>query len=499
MLSTGIEALDSRLGGIEQGGHFLVLGPEGAGKSVLGMHFLIAGLEHDERCLLVTGNEPETVNGRGLFLGFSPGAITARPNLRVVDIHDAVNARGLAVQRHGPVRALSEIVEEAGGFDRIVVDDLDHFVRQSTHPRDVLRALARYVEEAAATSYLLASSDPHALLGNGDLEPVRERASAVIQLEPAGRGRRRFTFVTVRQRSFSTDPFLYTLRSGGGFAEDLPAYEREVDESLRKRIVVLDESQTVPGEVLTALSGSFDVDVHTDLDQSLIELLEAKYGVLVLGVDPYDEERAFNLTYTLRKSGNGAPILFIAPSRGLRSMTRSRGLRIGGDDFLLSEFPPAEIVERIRITAARGHHRRNGSVRADRHLQPTDEAGEIRPMTPGELQQTLDSLQDESPSPFFAAVVLRPSGEVDDRGLWDAVRPQLRLRDGDMVALLPDGSLAMILAQVDVELARKVVARVRRAHPALAGAETPVLLTSPLQEAEVERWARSILAVDQPS
>jgi KaiC/GvpD/RAD55 family RecA-like ATPase/DNA-binding response OmpR family regulator len=500
MLSTGVETLDSRLGGIERRGHVLVLGPEGAGKSLLGMHFLVAGIERREPCVLVTSNERTTVDGRGMFLGFSPGPISEDPHLRLVDIREAEEEYGVAVHRNAPVEALRRVAESNGGASRIVIDDLQGFSRGATDPADLMRALRAYLEESEATVYLLASTANHVAFGNGDLEPIAESAAAVIQLEQAGRGRRKFVFRRVRQKAFSTEPFLYTLRSGGGFAEDLPAYDREVETELRRRVVILDESDTVPAEVITALSTSFELDLHTNLEQSLIELLGARYGVLLLAVDPYDPERAFNLTYTLRKSGNGAPILFISRSRGLRSVTRSRGLRMGGDDYILAELPPAEIVERIRITAERGHHRRNGSVRPDRHLQPIDDTGEPRPMEVRELRDALTALTEEAPSPFFAVAVLEPAEPVARDALWEAVRTQVRLTDGDLLSLLPGGRLALVLAQVDADLARKIIGRVRRAHPALSGADPEPLLTSPLQGDEVRRWASDLeLEVERES
>jgi FixJ family two-component response regulator len=324
------------------------------------------------------------------------------------------------------------------------------------------------------------------------LQTVADEAAAIFELEQTGRGRRRFTFREVRQRSFSTEPFLYTLRSGGGFSEDLPAYERQVDHDLRRKIVVLDEADVLGQDVLKALSASFEVETYVDLDRSLVKLLEARYGVLVLGVDPYDPERAFNLTYTLRKAGNGAPILFVSPSRGLRSMTRSRGLRIGGDDFLLAELPPSEIVERIRVTAHRGHHRRNGSVRPDRHLQPRTETGEPRPMGVEELRQVLLELTHEAPTPFFALAVLETGDLTSQADLWNAVRPHLRLNDGDLVSVLPDGRLALVLNQVDSHLAERVLSRIRRTTPALAEMTPSTLFTSPLQEEKLRDWIEGL-------
>ncbi len=493
MRSTGVEALESRLGGIDPSGAFLVAGPEGVGKSVLGLHFLIAGLEQQEHCILVTASDAGMVDGRGLYMGFSPGSISEHPSLQVVDIRDAISRLGVWRERHAPVEALKRLVGQGPRpVTRIVIDELRHFLQDSHTPQATARALMSFLAGSGASAYLIASNADMTALPDDVLRTIEGEAAAVLEMEPLGRGRKRISFRSVRQNSFSTEPFLYTLRTGGGIAEDLPAYEREVRTSLRGTIAILDEAGVLPGEVVQALSTSFEVELYNELQGSLVKLLEARYGVLVLGVDPYDPERAFNLTYTLRKAGNGAPILFVAPSRGLRSMTRSRGLRMGGDDFVLSELPPAEIVERIRISAARGHHRRNGSVRPDRQLQPRNEAGELRPMKAHEMALAVRELVDEAPTPFFALALLDTRELLSPTELWESLRRQARLNDGDLVSILPDGRVALLINQVDQHLANRVLTRIQRSHPALQNILETRVLTSPLEESEIERWATQI-------
>lgn len=495
MRSTGMEALDSRLGGIEEGGLFLVLGPDGVGKSVLGLHFVAAGLERGEPCLLVSSAAASEIDGRGLFIGLSRSGLSEHPDLAIADIAAETAQTFGGGGRHAPVEALRKHLDDGNGgrgYARVVIDDLNSFLEHSHTPAATALAATELLRSRGITSYVTVTSSDRVIPRDEVLGTVSKAASAVLELQPTGRGRRRFVFREVRQRSFSTDPFMYTLRSGGGFSEDLPAYDREVQEELRRRIVVLDEVGVVGEDVHQALSSSFEIESFQDLDSSLTELLAARYGVLIIGVDPYDAERAFNLTYTLRKAGNGAPILFISPGRGLRSMTRSRGLRIGGDDFLLAELPPAEIVERIRVTAHRGHHRRNGSVRPDRQLQPRDEDGDPRPMEPDELRRSLRDLIGEAPTPFFALVVLYPEAGAGPDRLWATVRHQLRLEDGDLVSVLPDGRVALVINQVDGRLARRVLSRMRRAAPFLVGDREPTLYTSPLEETQVRRWMESL-------
>jgi KaiC/GvpD/RAD55 family RecA-like ATPase/DNA-binding response OmpR family regulator len=488
MLSTGVEALDSRLGGVARGGYFLVQGRDGVGKSVLGCHFLGTGLDRREHCLLVTAGLAEEIDTRGLFIGFSPGPLSRHPGLQVLDPLTAAREMG-ASHRYPMVEALRQAVKNgAEPVSRVVIDDVATFLSAGTSLEGSAAALVDFLRDASVTTYLVVSTADRHVLPDRVMDILRERADAVINLEQAGRGRRRLTFDVVRQSAFSTEPFLYTLRSGGGFAEDLPAYDREVDMELRKRIVILDEVEAVPPEVVTALRVKFDVEIFTDLTGSLSQLLEARYGVLILGTDPYDPERTFNLTYTLRKAGNGAPILFVSRSKGLRSMTRARALRIGGDDFMIAELPPQEIVERITVTAQRGHHRRNGTVRPDRLLQPKDADGALRPMSTQELTAAITELISEAPTPFFALAVLEPSDPVSPEELWTALGKQIRLADGDLLALLPDGRVAMVLNQVDLSLSERVLGRLRRAHHALAKAPTTTVLTSPLQGEELRRW-----------
>jgi KaiC/GvpD/RAD55 family RecA-like ATPase/DNA-binding NarL/FixJ family response regulator len=488
MHSTGLEALDSRLGGVERGRFFLVYGDDGVGKSVLGAHFLAAGLDRRERCALVTADRPDVLDARGMFIGFSPGALSRHPGLTVVDLRQAVDALGSS-HRHPPVEALRRGMLAANEpVTRVVIDDVNAFLRGVHSPDATARALVDLLAELNVSAYVLVSTGDSVALDDPVLDVLADAAAAGIVLESAGRGRKRLVFRTVRQTSFSTEPFLYTMRTGGGFAEDLVAYDRDVDASLRNRIVILDEIGVVPADVVTALRGKFEVEIFTDLNLSLSQLLEARYGVLILGMDPYDPERTFNLTYSLRKAGNGAPILFISRSKGLRSMTRARALRIGGDDFMIAELPPHEVVERISLTAHRGHHRRNGSVRPDRLLQPKAEDGTHRPMSVSELTNAVSELIREAPTPFFALAVLELGGTVPGDEVWGSIGPQIRLSDGDLLSILPDGRLAMVLNQVDLALAQRVLGRLRRAHPALAMAPSATVLTSPLQSDELRSW-----------
>lgn len=58
-ISTGIDGLDAMLkGGLIPGRPYVVTGPPGSGKSIMGVHFLLEGIQNGESVILVTVDEP---------------------------------------------------------------------------------------------------------------------------------------------------------------------------------------------------------------------------------------------------------------------------------------------------------------------------------------------------------------------------------------------------------------------------------------------------------
>lgn len=60
MLSTGVEGMDSLLGGGIPEGHIVaVVGTFGTGKTTLGLHFVYEGLKNEENCIILSFDEDE--------------------------------------------------------------------------------------------------------------------------------------------------------------------------------------------------------------------------------------------------------------------------------------------------------------------------------------------------------------------------------------------------------------------------------------------------------
>jgi len=73
-LSTGVPGFDEVLhGGLIPGRAYLVRGQPGTGKTILGLHFLKAGVKADEKSLYITLGEPaEQIRTNAEILGFAP-------------------------------------------------------------------------------------------------------------------------------------------------------------------------------------------------------------------------------------------------------------------------------------------------------------------------------------------------------------------------------------------------------------------------------------------
>jgi KaiC/GvpD/RAD55 family RecA-like ATPase/FixJ family two-component response regulator len=478
VISTGVEALDARLGRIRKGDLYAFFGPGAAGKSALGLHFLLDGLDRNEACALITRDEPALIDGRATFLGYSARRITEHPRLRLVRVPDAMPPmHGLA-----PGEALAAWLQQQFGElrpERIVLDGAEWLAGYSHAPGPLLQTVLRFLRGTGATVYMLARTE-HSMAIDADAYAAGlEGAAGVFKLEVSERGERRFHFHVAPSGAFRTEPFAYSLRLGGGVSEEHAQVGSELEAEDRRRVVVLDEAGTLSADVLSGLERQFDLVPLRSAGGALSTLSAGRYGALVITVDPYDEMRAFDLIYALRKDGSGVPIVFVAPGLGLRSSTRSRGLRAGADDFFVAELPAAEIIERIHLAWTRGRHRRGGLGQVGQIVQPVSATGAPRPMTESEFRQALGTLLAERPPLFFCYLEFSLTDGAAAE-VWPALRTRVRVGDGDIIGQLGPDRFGCVLDRVTPEQTERVVDRIRAGHPALQHIGNVVVIPSPI-------------------
>ena len=472
MISTGVEALDERLGGLQSGGVYVFAGPAASGKSLLGLHFLTAGLARDEQCVLITAEQSAKIEGQAAFIGYAGVRLTDHAGLQILEFpgHLDGGAPAVALWLSSRLRWPRP--------SRIVIDGLERFAEFERAPHGLTTELIRMLGETGATAYLLLQTNALALRDHPAADIVFGRAAGVFRLDLSEPGKRTFHCEQSPAGAFRSERLAYSLRAGAGFTEELPLAAPVLTAEQRRKLLLLDEIGAVGPDLLAALDHDYELQLLRGTTGVLGTLTAGQYGMLVVTVDPFDQARATDLVHALRRGGNAVPVVCLAPSRGLRSTTRSRCLRSGADDFLVAELPVSEVADRIHTAWLRGAHRRSGLNQVGQIMQPLGDDGAPRLMTEAELLQAMDTLLAEQPPLFFGYVEFSVGG-TSPQVVWPAVRSRMRVGEGDIIGLLSGNRFACVLDRITPEQTAQVLERIRNAHPGLAALSDVQAIASP--------------------
>ena len=168
-VSTGVKGLDDMIeGGVPTGGATLVAGPAGAGKTVLGLHFIVEGLTRGERCVYISFQETE-------------GQLIRKAKAFGWDLRKAVEEGRLALLNIRPVELSLDVTGSrlraaaSDNVSRIVIDslaELHHAALGTDRFADFTWALVETFRSVGATTML--TSETAAFFG-----PVFELAEGV--------------------------------------------------------------------------------------------------------------------------------------------------------------------------------------------------------------------------------------------------------------------------------------------------------------------------------
>jgi len=215
---TGVEGLDKMLnGGLPAGRPYIVTGPPGSGKSILGTHFLLEGMRNGEACMLVALDEPPSeIKTNMATFGWNLDALTtvdATPDIKshkkknVIDVGTALDVRGMdqvtdvrksmqlrtqEVTIHSVQKMIKQSARDlrervAGGhFSRILIDSMTALKRFSLKSEDarILRpSLLRLVGDEGGDLTLRSDAQKLALEWLADHKATSpELASAALYL-----------------------------------------------------------------------------------------------------------------------------------------------------------------------------------------------------------------------------------------------------------------------------------------------------------------------------
>lgn len=189
-VSTGVEGLDAMLrGGLLPARPYVVSGPTGSGKTIFGIHFLLAGLREGEPCLLVTMDEPpyEIKSNMATFgwnldrlkiLDATPDVRAHKRTRSVIDVGTTMDVRDMedvqGVRQSSQIKALEVTVHSVQKmikqefanrlertkqpYKRIVIDSLTAlkmFSMQGEDSRILIQSFMRFLSELEATSIIV--------------------------------------------------------------------------------------------------------------------------------------------------------------------------------------------------------------------------------------------------------------------------------------------------------------------------------------------------------
>ncbi|WP_251342988.1 ATPase domain-containing protein [Haloplanus halophilus] len=266
-LSTGIEGLDEILhGGFIPERNYMLRGPAGSGKTILGFHFLEAGLANGETGLFVNLEEDlDDLRANAAALGFETDAIEfldLSPTAEAFTEDDTYDVFAAAEVEQEPVT--TEIVDAVSSVDpdRVVVDPLTqlrYLTSDQYQFRKQVVGFMRYLKRQGATVAFTVQHLPD--LPTEDLEFI---ADGTIKLGSAPHGR---TVTVPKFRGSST--------RGGDHAYRIADDGIHVFPTLKPG----DHAADYPFEQLSAGIPEVDDLLHGGLERGTVSVISGPTGV----------------------------------------------------------------------------------------------------------------------------------------------------------------------------------------------------------------------------
>src|SRR5580692_5714386 len=117
------------------------------------------------------------------------------------------------------------------------------------------------------------------------------------------------------------------------------------------RILLIEDDKEAALFVVKGLQqAGFQVDHAEDGNSGLFEAAEQSYDVLIID-RMLPKLDGLTIVQTLRASGNTTPILILSALHQVDE--RVKGLKAGGDDYLVKPFALAELIARIEVLMRR--------------------------------------------------------------------------------------------------------------------------------------------------
>jgi KaiC/GvpD/RAD55 family RecA-like ATPase len=263
LVPSGILPIDEHLHGIMPGRTYVLSGAPGTGKSVASMQFLMAALKQGERVAILTQDDPEDLLAQSEYLGFDLAGAVASDQLAFLRFQLDFSRR--FGRSPSPEPAFAELRKLLGAAppSRIVIDSVVPFIDGGTSSASSTIALLQLLDELGATSFITYPGD---LAGAYDrrLDPLVQRAAAILHLTADRMRHRQIEIRKVRYRVPSVSPIPYRIEGGAGIvmaAEEVRWQNEEANLPGDRQRFVLDLPSGAATEALRLLQSHYSVKV----------------------------------------------------------------------------------------------------------------------------------------------------------------------------------------------------------------------------------------------
>ena len=126
----------------------------------------------------------------------------------------------------------------------------------------------------------------------------------------------------------------------------------QVGVAARPRVLLIEDERILAEEISAALRAEgCDVEIADSVEDGLAAARRGEAAALVVDRMLQDQD-GLDLVATIRREGNTIPVLFISALSAVDD--RVRGLKAGGDDYLVKPFALSELVARVEALLRRG-------------------------------------------------------------------------------------------------------------------------------------------------
>ena len=453
-IPSGIRPLDERIGGLKEGGLYLLAGAPGSGRLVALLQFLAEGLDHGP-VGMVTAAPPERIFDEARYWGLPIEEAWKARKFRLLSLREDFERRMTSAADPG------EVYEEMGqllgsGIGRLAIFPgtplWDTRAGTSTASR-----FLQWLDRSGATTLATIGTNLE-----GSTSPATEwivqSCAGIFGLDVEEDGARRLSIQRISGSPSDTSAILLDLEPGKGF---VPASgRRQAPERLPAaadgNLLLVNLAGQVPREVRNWAMGRYAVEEIDDTFHAVERVQEARdhFGILLVHTSRDEVGVALRAARALRRL-TPAPLLLFS-DEAIRATDRVRALEAGANDFLTGPLSVVELASRVEHAVIAG-----GRPLVEGMASSPAEPVPAVILNPIEFAQEVHrSLESPDTSLFSLVHIQGRDGSPVPHSLGGVLLDAIRAEDGDRAGRLGDG-LGVILRGTSVAHAAAFVNRVQ--------------------------------------